>query len=146
MNILQWMMLPYRRYFEFSGRSRRREYWWFVLFNLVISALISAVFGDHTSQQSGQQAGVFVGFSSQLTGFGGVLQNVFGLASFIPGLSVAVRRLHDQDRSAWLLLLILIPLFGWFALLVLMFLDGTHGTNRFGPDPKRPETDAGVFS
>ena len=75
-----------------------------------------------------------------------MLQNLFGLVSFIPGLAVAIRRLHDQDRSGWLLLLVFIPILGWFALLVLMLLDGTRGRNRFGPDPKNPGEEADVFS
>lgn len=146
MNALQWMILPYRRYFQFGGRSRRREYWLFVLFQVLVSVVISAVFGVQTTTEQSQQYGAYVGFSSQLSGTGGIVQNLFGLASFIPGLAVAVRRLHDQDRSGWLLLLVFIPLFGWFALFVLMCLDGTRGPNRHGPDPKRPETDAEIFS
>lgn len=63
----------------------------------------------------------------------------------MPGLAVSVRRLHDQDRTGWLLLLWFIPVLGWFALLVLMCLEGTRGPNRFGPDPKNP-TPADVFS
>lgn len=146
MNVLQWMILPYRRYFQFVGRSRRKEYWFFVLFQVLVSIVISALFGVQTTTEQSEQFGAYVGVSSQLTGTGGLVQNLFGLVSFIPGLAVAVRRLHDQDRSGWLLLLVFIPLFGWFALFVLMCLDGTLGPNRHGPDPKRPESDADVFS
>ena len=110
MNALQWMILPYRRYFQFGGRSRRREYWLFALLQVIISVAISALFGVQTTTEQSQQYGAYVGFSSQLSGTGGLVQNVFGLASFIPGLAVAVRRLHDQDRSGWLLLLVFIPL------------------------------------
>ncbi len=146
MNALQWMILPYRRYFQFGGRSRRTEYWLFVLFQVFVSSVISILFGVQTTSEQSQQYGAYVGFSSQLSGTGGMVQNLFGLVSFIPGLTVAVRRLHDQDRSGWLLLLVFIPLLGWFALFVLMCLDGTRGPNRHGPDPKRPEADADVFS
>lgn len=138
---MEWMLLPYRRYFDFAGRSRRKEYWLFVLFQVLVSLAITAVFG----RPSYERVGLFVGFSSSLSGPGGIAQNLFGLASFIPGLAVAVRRLHDQDKSGWLLLLVLIPLLGWFALFVLMCLGGTRGANRFGPDPKNP-ADADVFS
>ncbi|MCB2073214.1 MAG: DUF805 domain-containing protein [Novosphingobium sp.] len=139
---MQWMILPYRRYFDFSGRSRRREYWMFALFNILVSVAIDLVFGSPTYHRTG----FFVGFSTELSGTGGMLQNLFGLVSFIPGLAVAIRRLHDQDRSGWLLLLVFIPILGWFALLVLMLLDGTRGRNRFGPDPKNPGEEADVFS
>lgn len=128
---MQWMILPYRRYFDFSGRSRRMEYWMFALFQVLVGAVISALFGVNT-----YQVGATVGFNSALTGTGGLLQNVFGLISFIPGLAVAVRRLHDQDRSGWLLLLIFLPILGWFALFVLMLLSGTKGPNKYGMDPK----------
>ena len=56
----------------------------------------------------------------------------------IPSVTVAARRLHDSDRSAWWLLLLLIPLLGWFVLFIFMVMDGTRGANRFGPDPKDP--------
>lgn len=138
---MHWMILPYRRYFEFSGRSRRMEYWMFVLFQMLVGAVIGAVFGVNTYER----AGLFVGFSSALSGFGGLLQNLFGLASFIPGLAVAVRRLHDQDRSGWLMLLVFLPVLGWFALFVLMLLSGTPGPNKYGPDP-RNAYDTDVFN
>ncbi len=138
---MNWMILPYRRYFEFSGRSRRREYWMFALFYLLVLVALSAVFG--TNEVVRTPTGF--GYGTRLVGGGGILGNVFGLATLIPALAVSVRRLHDQDRSGWLLLLGLIPLFGGFALLVLMCLDGTRGGNRFGPDPKDPSS-ADVFS
>lgn len=137
---MHWMILPYRRYFDFSGRSRRMEYWMFVLFNLAVAVVISAVFGV----QDVQRSGLMVGFDSRLTGVGGMVQNLFGLVSFIPGMAVAIRRLHDQDRSGWLMLLLLIPFFGWFALFVMMLLSGTEGPNRFGQDPKQ-RYDASAF-
>ncbi|MBA3053797.1 MAG: DUF805 domain-containing protein [Sphingomonadales bacterium] len=138
---MEWMLLPYRRYAEFGGRSRRKEYWMFVLFQILVSLAISIVLGT----PSYEQAGAFVGFATAFTGPGALVQNLFGLVSFIPSIAVAVRRLHDQDKSGWLLLLVLIPILGWFALLVLMCLDGTRGPNRFGPDPKNP-TDLEAFS
>ena len=142
MEILNWMILPYKRYFEFSGRSRRKEYWLFTLFYFLVSIAIGIVLGT----PSYEHAGFYAAASTELTGTGGMVQNLFALASFIPSLAVSVRRLHDQDRSGWLLLLVFIPLLGWFALLVLMCLNGTRGRNRFGPDPKNPGEEADVFS
>lgn len=142
MDALNWMLMPYRRYAEFSGRSRRKEYWMFALFYILVSIAIDTVFGT----PSYQRTGFFMGFSTELTGTGGIIHNIFGLASFIPSLAVSVRRLHDQDRSGWLLLLVFLPILGWFALFVLMCLDGTRGRNRYGPDPKNPGDEAEVFS
>lgn len=131
---MNWMILPYRRYADFGGRSRRKEYWGFALFYVLGMIVLNAFFGTN-SVDSGQ--GAFV-YGSRLVGAGGWIGGLFWLISVVPGLAVSVRRLHDQDRTGWLLLLWLIPLLGWFALFVLMCLDGTRGTNRFGPDPKNP--------
>lgn len=138
---MNWMLLPYRRYAEFSGRSRRREFWMFALFQFLVAMAISTVFG---SPYYGAGAGT-LNATVLVGGTGAMVQNVFSLISFIPNLAVSVRRLHDQDKSGWLLLLLLVPLFGWFALFVLFCLDGTRGPNRFGPDPKNP-TDLDAFA
>lgn len=130
---MEWMMLPYRRYFDFLGRSRRREYWLFVLFTVLVNAVIDAVFGTRTNTFGPAGANFAVSVQG---GFGGAISGLFAFATLIPSLAVSVRRLHDQDRSGWLLLLALIPFLGWFALLVLMCLEGTRGPNRFGSDPK----------
>lgn len=137
---MNWMIMPYRRYAEFAGRSRRREYWMFALFYVLVLIALNAVFGTNDVERGN---GAFV-YGSRLVGAGGWIGGLFRLGSIVPGLAVSVRRLHDQDRSGWLLLLWLIPFLGWFALLVLMCLDGTRGANRFGPDPKNP-TPADVF-
>ncbi|WP_068074367.1 DUF805 domain-containing protein [Novosphingobium lentum] len=132
---MEWMLLPYRRYFEFTGRSRRKEYWMFVLFSILVQIAIGIVFGRTTTTTYGP-TGIGGGFYTSLTGGGNIVSSLFSLANFIPSLAVAVRRLHDQDKSGWLMLLVFIPLLGWIALLVLMCLEGTRGPNRFGDDPK----------
>lgn len=137
---MEWMLLPYRRYAEFSGRSRRKEYWMFALFYLLVMIVLNAIFGTNQVERG---AGTFV-YGSRLVGAGSWVGGLFWLVTLIPSLAVSVRRLHDQDKSGWLLLLVLIPFLGWFALLVLMCLEGTRGGNRHGPDPKNP-TDASVF-
>ena len=130
---MEWMILPYRRYFDFLGRSRRREYWMFFLFTVLVQAVLEAVFGTRTGGVGPTSANFAVSIQG---GVGGVISGLFSLATLIPSLAVSIRRLHDQDRSGWLLLLVLIPFLGWFALLVLMCLEGTRGPNRFGSDPK----------
>jgi uncharacterized membrane protein YhaH (DUF805 family) len=139
---MNWMILPYRRYFDFTGRSRRKEYWLFVLFYVLVSIVISAIFGT----PSYERYDYYVGFATRVSSAGNLVQDAFWLFSIIPGLAVSVRRLHDQDRSGWLLLLALIPFFGWFVLLVLMCLHGTRGRNRFGADPKGPDDEREIFS
>lgn len=129
---MDWMLLPYRRYFEFSGRSRRREYWLFFLFYLLVLMVINAVFGVPMAMR----AGPWFNYAVVTNGTGSMVGNLFWLVSFIPGLTVAVRRLHDIDRSGWWLLLMFVPFLGWFTLLIFMCLDGTAGSNRFGADPK----------
>ena len=139
---MEWMVLPYRRYFDFLGRSRRREYWMFLLFTLLIQMVLEAVFGTRTGGVGPTGANFAVSIQG---GPGGLISGLFALASFIPSLAVSIRRLHDQDRTGWLLLLVLIPFLGWFALLVLMCLEGTRGPNRFGSDPKGRVDSANVF-
>ena len=131
---MNWMLLPYRRYAEFSGRSRRREYWMFVLFYVLVFVLLNALFG--TNEMTRTPTGFAYG--SRLVGGGGFVGGLFALASFIPALALSVRRLHDQGHWGWMLLLGLIPLFGGFVLLVFMCLEGTRGPNQYGPDPKDP--------
>ena len=84
MEYLQWMILPYRRYFDFSGRSRRKEYWMFALFNILVSIVIDMLFGSATYQRTG----FYVGFSTELSGTSGMLHNLFGLGE-----------LQSADRS-----------------------------------------------
>lgn len=123
MSPIDYMIAPLRRYADFSGRSRRMEYWMFVVFNIIVSfiaTIIDAVVGTATS----------------LAGVAGVFSLLVALAFLIPSIAVAARRLHDQDKSGWWLLIVFIPLLGALVLLVFMFLEGTKGDNRFGPDPK----------
>jgi uncharacterized membrane protein YhaH (DUF805 family) len=130
---MEWMLMPLRRYADFSGRSRRKEYWMFVLFNLLLSLLVW-----------GLLAATFVAGMSE-TAMTTVMTPVFilyglvALALVIPGLAVTVRRLHDTDRSGWTILLGLIPLIGAIVLLVFYCTEGTQGPNRFGADPKAGE-------
>ncbi|WP_353228408.1 DUF805 domain-containing protein [Novosphingobium sp.] len=139
--MLSWMIMPYRRFADFGGRSRRREYWSFMLFYWLVFVVLTALFGHYELVVSGTQSPLYYA----TRGGSGLIGSVFALVSLIPHLAVAVRRLHDQDRSGLLLLLGLIPFLGWFALFVLLCLDGTRGSNRYGPDLKQP-WDAGVFS
>jgi uncharacterized membrane protein YhaH (DUF805 family) len=82
---------------------------------------------------------------SALFFWGFALLGIFGLATIIPSIAVQVRRFHDQDKSGWFVLLNLVPYIGALIVLVFMFIEGTKGPNRFGPDPKDP-ANAEVFA
>ncbi|WP_235694104.1 DUF805 domain-containing protein [Caenibius tardaugens] len=121
--IMEWMLLPLKRYADFSGRSRRKEYWMFVLGVFIAAIVLSIIEG-------------IVGLSGMVGGVYGPLTTLFLLGILVPSIAVQVRRFHDQDKSGWFVLLALIPFLGGLAVLVFMCLEGTRGPNRFGPDPK----------
>ncbi len=103
---MEWMILPLKRYAQFSGRSPRKEYWMFVLFNIIVSIVLSLVdsvlgLGGHTSSYSASGAG---GFAAGAGTTGGILSSIWSLAVLIPSIAVGVRRLHDIDRRGWWLL------------------------------------------
>lgn len=130
---MDWMLMPLRRYADFEGRSRRMEYWMFILGQVVLWVLVgvlcAVLFGMGASTYGEPRMFPFAGASLLVFG-------VVGLALLIPNIAVQVRRFHDQDKSGWLVLLNLIPYLGGLIVLVFMFLEGTRGPNRFGPDPK----------
>ncbi len=107
------------KYATFDGRARRPEYWWFVLFAVGAQIVLSMI------------DGVIWGAVFGMWGMS-PLSWLFGLAVIVPGLAVTVRRLHDIDKSAWWLLIVLVPMVGSIVLLVFMCLPGTQGRNRFG--------------
>lgn len=133
---MEWMTLPLKRYADFSGRSRRKEYWMFVLFQIIVLVGVAVV---------GGVLGAFDGEGSTLgTVFIGAIALIYLLGFFIPTLAVQVRRMHDQDKTGWLILLGFIPYVGGLIMLVFMCLDGTRGPNNYGEDPKDP-SNAHVF-
>jgi uncharacterized membrane protein YhaH (DUF805 family) len=127
---VSWYLEALKKYAVFSGRARRMEYWYFVLFNLIVAfvlAMIDALLGTTT------------GVSSF-----GLLSGIYSLAVLIPTLAVLVRRLHDIDRTGWWILINLIPLVGTIVLLVFALMPGTPGSNQYGPDPKQATGEARV--
>jgi uncharacterized membrane protein YhaH (DUF805 family) len=110
----------FQKYIGFSGRAARSEYWYWVLFILLLQIVAWLI--DMT----------LFGFNT--TGVNPI-GSIFSLATFLPGLAVSIRRLHDIDRVGWWVLLALIPVIGWIVLIYWACLRGTVGANRFGPDP-----------
>ena len=113
------------KYVTFSGRAQRSEYWWFVLFAVLIS--VAAMILDN-----------LLGLTPGIDG-DGPIEILVGLALILPSISVAVRRMHDLDRSGWWVLILLIPIVGLIIFLVFACRRGTDGANRFGPDPLGPD-------
>src|SRR5690606_9458415 len=116
--MLEWMLMPIKRYTDFSGRSRRKEYWMYLL-GVIIAAIVLSIIES------------IVGLSGMVGGVYGPLTTIFLLGIIIPSIAVQVRRFHDQDKSGWFVLLGLIPFIGGLILLVFMCLEGTKGPNRF---------------
>ncbi|NNM75382.1 DUF805 domain-containing protein [Sphingomonas sp. ID1715] len=128
---MEWALLPLKRYADFSGRSRRKEFWFFTLLVWLVAMVLLFVSGLGAAITDPTSFAAQGGF-----GLGLILLILFSLALFIPGLAVQVRRFHDQDKSGWFVLLNFIPYIGGIVVLVFMCLEGTRGPNRYGPDPK----------
>ena len=127
----RWMILPFKRITDYEGRSRRKEYWWFVLLLFLLQGVVAV--GLPLIQDMG---------TSELVGWVVVFVSLAGfLAAIVATIALSVRRFHDQDKSGWFILVGLLPLVGAFILLVFMLIDGTEGDNRFGPDPKVDDRD-----
>lgn len=108
----------FKRYVDFSGRSSRSECWWWYLF-VIIGAVVFSVIDE-------------------LTGTA-VLYYVFAITTLLPLLAVGVRRLHDIDKSAWGLLMALIPIIGTIMVLIWLVRVGDVGDNRYGANPLRAQ-------
>ena len=109
----------------FWGRARRKEYWYYFLFNALIAIVLGIIDG-------------VTGTFSREVGLG-LLGGLYSLAVFIPGFAVSVRRLHDTGKSGWWLLIPLVPLVGVIVFLVFTVKDSEPGENQYGPNPKVAE-------
>lgn len=112
------------KYAQFEGRARRKEFWMFYLFQ-ILSYLVAMLVMFTLSSLGDIFAGiglfVYVGVA---------------IALVIPSLAVTVRRLHDVNKSGWMIFIGLIPLIGFILMLVWLCTEGTRGPNQYGPDPK----------
>ena len=113
---MNWYLKVLKQYADFNGRARRKEYWMFVLFNTIFAFLAISI--------------------DNLAGTNGLFYLLYGLAVFVPGLAVGVRRLHDVGKSGWMLFIALIPIIGSIWLIVLMATDSNVGGNEYGQNPK----------
>jgi uncharacterized membrane protein YhaH (DUF805 family) len=120
---MNWYLKVLKQYADFSGRARRKEYWMFVLFNIiftVIAVILDNVFGLTVSPEIPY----------------GVFYFLYTIAVLIPGLAVLVRRLHDIGKGGGWIFISCVPLIGGIWLLILLITD-SEGENRFGVNPKR---------
>jgi len=113
MNFVESIQTCYKKFFDFSGRASKSEYWWFQLYNAIIYVLTFLFQGDLV-----------------------LLFSILVIVNLIPVYAAGVRRIHDSDKSGWLVLLSLIPLIGLYVF-VLLLQDGSKGKNRFGAKPKK---------
>ncbi len=118
MNFGQAIKSGFINYVTFSGRAARSEYWYWTLFVVLITAAGAII--DHAIFEDPTATGLF--------------EPLISLALFLPGLAISARRLHDLDRTAWWLLIVL-TVIGIILLIVWDCMKGTTGPNRFGPDP-----------
>ena len=106
----------FTKYATFSGRARRKEYWMFILFNMLVAFGVNVV--------------------DAVLGMEGLLGGLYSLAVLIPGWAVFTRRMHDIGKSGWWWLIGLVPVVGAIVLLVFMCKDSQPGDNDYGPNPK----------
>ncbi|MGB3613789.1 MAG: DUF805 domain-containing protein [Elainellaceae cyanobacterium] len=121
---MHWYTSVLKKYAVFSGRARRKEYWMFVLFNILIAiaiAFVEAILGGISGTDQS------------------ILSVIYSLAVLLPSLGVATRRLHDTGRTGWWLLLGFIPIIGSIVVIVFLCKDSEPGTNAYGPNPKGAE-------
>ena len=114
--IENWKLVVLQRYAKFDGRAGRAEFWWFALANFV--------------------AYIALAILAQISSILLILYVVYAIAVFVPSIAVAIRRLHDTDKSGWMLLLGLIPFVGFIILLVFYIQEGTAGPNKYGAGPE----------
>jgi len=119
---MNWYLKVLKNYVGFNGRAQRAEFWYFTLFNFL--AVLALTFVD-----------ALIGTYSAEGGLG-LISSIYLLGVMLPGIAVAIRRLHDTNRSGWWYLLILVPLIGAIVLIVFFVQDSSPGTNEYGPSPK----------
>ena len=119
---MSWYFAALKKYAVFTGRARRKEYWMFFLFNIIIGLGLVLI------------EGIAVGIAPDPDA--SVLGGIYALAVLIPGFAVSVRRLHDTNRTGWWLFISLVPVIGAIVLLVFLVEDSQLGENQYGPNPK----------
>lgn len=119
---MEWYLKALKNYAGFSGRASRKEYWMFLLFHLLF--ILAMAFSSSFVQET---IGVRIG---------AIFLGIYILGTLIPSLAVAVRRLHDTNRSGWNIFIRYIPVVGGIIYLIYLVTEGDAGDNEYGPDPQ----------
>jgi uncharacterized membrane protein YhaH (DUF805 family) len=119
---MNWYLDVLKKYMVFDGRATRSEYWYFVLFNIIISMVLGGI--DFITGTLDMETGV------------GLLSGLYSLFILLPMLAVSIRRLHDTGRSGWWFFIQIIPIIGTIAYLIFMVQDSQFDSNQYGVNPK----------
>jgi uncharacterized membrane protein YhaH (DUF805 family)/ribosomal protein L32 len=140
---MYWFLQAIKKYADFTGRARRKEYWMFGLVNFLVNMVIALLLiikglkPDYMFYSDEMLLGILLKSIGLL-----IFSIIFNFAMVIPGLSVSVRRLHDTNRSGWWLLINLVPIIGSIFFFLFTIEDSTPGENIYGPNPKEGELEA----
>lgn len=118
---MRWFLIGLKKSFDFSGRARRKEFWFFYLFSFLFS-IVAAILD--------------LSFDTMYYGDYGLITIIYTFAVFLPSISVSVRRFHDLGMSGWNFLISLVPIFGFIWFFITMCGNGNAGENKYGPNPK----------
>jgi uncharacterized membrane protein YhaH (DUF805 family) len=130
---MNWYIKVIKQYADFSGRASRTEYWMFVLFNILFC--LAAMVLDYILAISVFDLR-YIYFGDAHVSLINLINFLYTLFVFIPGIAVGVRRLHDVGKSGWMILISLVPCVGGIWLLVLMLSDSMPIENQYGPVPQ----------
>lgn len=119
---MEWYFRVLAKYAVFRGRARRKEYWFYILFNVIFSIILAIV--DMSMDTFDPKTGV------------GLFGTIYAAALILPSMAVTVRRLHDIGRSGWWMLIPIVPILGAILIFAFLVQDSDPGENRFGPNPK----------
>jgi len=118
---MNWYLSAVKKYAVFSGRARRKEYWYFMLFYVIGAVILGFIDG-------------LLGTFDVDSGMG-IISSIYVLGMIIPSIAVGVRRLHDTDRKGWWLLLYFVPFIGPIVLIIFFAQQSYLGENKYGPNP-----------
>jgi uncharacterized membrane protein YhaH (DUF805 family) len=119
-------------YADFSGRARRKEYWMFILFHVIVTFILAIVASVFSTTEEPTSYAIFI------------ILGIYILATFIPALALSVRRLHDVGKSGWFYLINFIPYIGGFILIIFACMDGENKPNKWGENPKGTGNDIAI--
>jgi uncharacterized membrane protein YhaH (DUF805 family) len=128
MRCYSWFFEALKKYFDFSGRARRKEYWYFVLVNILIFTALAIADEMASLPRLEVASSLSIGITSA----------TYLLLVLCPWLAVTTRRLHDTNRSGWWQLVSLVPVLGILVVFIFILEDSYPGENQYGHNPRGP--------